>query len=137
MEAETDDDLHLWSLVTLTPDISVIIVNYNVKDYLLQCLRSLAASVGGVQTEIIVVDNNSHDGSVAELEPLFPSVRWIALDENIGFGRANNVGLEHATGRYILYLNPDTIVGSDTLAVMCRYLDEHPKASMARPSAVQ
>lgn len=131
MEAETDDDLHLWSLVTLTPDISVIIVNYNVKDYLLQCLRSLAASVGGVQTEIIVVDNNSHDGSVAELEPLFPSVRWIALDENIGFGRANNVGLEHATGRYILYLNPDTIVGSDTLAVMCRYLDEHSKTGIA------
>ncbi len=131
MEVETDDDLHLWSLVTSTPDISVIIVNYNVKDYLLQCLRSLAASVSGVQTEIIVVDNNSHDGSVAELEPLFPSVRWIALDENIGFGRANNVGLEHATGRYILYLNPDTIVGSDTLAVMCHYLDEHPTTGIA------
>jgi GT2 family glycosyltransferase len=117
--------------VTSTPDISVIIVNYNVKDYLLQCLRSLNASVGSVTTEVIVVDNDSHDGSVDELQPLFPSVRWIALDENIGFGRANNVGLEHASGRYVLYLNPDTIIGADTLSVMCRFLDEHPKTGIA------
>ena len=117
--------------MTSTPDISVIIVNYNVKDYLLQCLRSLNASVGSVTTEVIVVDNDSHDGSVDELQPLFPSVRWIALDENIGFGRANNVGLEHASGRYVLYLNPDTIIGADTLSVMCRFLDEHPKTGIA------
>ena len=117
--------------MTSTPDISVIIVNYNVKDYLLQCLRSLNASVGSVTTEVIVVDNDSHDGSVEELQPLFPSVRWIALDENIGFGRANNVGLEHASGRYVLYLNPDTIIGADTLSVMCRFLDEHPKTGIA------
>jgi GT2 family glycosyltransferase len=106
-------------------------VNYNVKDYLLQCLRSLNASVGSVTTEVIVVDNDSHDGSVEELQPLFPSVRWIALDENIGFGRANNVGLEHASGRYVLYLNPDTIIGADTLSVMCKFLDEHPKTGIA------
>jgi GT2 family glycosyltransferase len=106
-------------------------VNYNVKDYLLQCLRSLNASVGSVTTEVIVVDNDSHDGSVDELQPLFPSVRWIALDENIGFGRANNVGLEHASGRYVLYLNPDTIIGADTLSVMCKFLDEHPKTGIA------
>jgi GT2 family glycosyltransferase len=117
--------------VNSTPDISVIIVNYNVKDYLLQCLRSLNASVGSVTTEVIVVDNDSHDGSVDELQPLFPSVRWIALDENIGFGRANNVGLEHASGRYVLYLNPDTIIGADTLSVMCRFLDEHPTTGIA------
>ena len=117
--------------MTSTPDISVIIVNYNVKDYLLQCLRSLNASVGSVTTEVIVVDNDSHDGSVDELQPLFPSVRWIALDENIGFGRANNVGLEHASGRYVLYLNPDTIIGADTLSVMCRFLDEHPTTGIA------
>jgi GT2 family glycosyltransferase len=106
-------------------------VNYNVKDYLLQCLRSLNASVGSITTEVIVVDNDSHDGSVEELQPLFPFVRWIALDENIGFGRANNVGLEHASGRYVLYLNPDTIIGADTLSVMCRFLDEHPKTGIA------
>lgn len=131
MEAETDDDLHIWSRVISPPDISIIIVNYNVKDYLLQCLRSLQASVGDVRSEIIVVDNNSHDGSVAELQPLFPDVRWVALEENIGFGRANNVGLASATGRYILYLNPDTIVGSDTIAVMCRFLDDHPRTGIA------
>lgn len=117
--------------MTSTPDISVIIVNYNVKDYLLQCLRSLDASVGDVHTEVIVVDNNSHDGSVAELQPLFPAVQWIALDENIGFGRANNIGLERARGRYVLYLNPDTIVGSDTLSVMRQFLDEHPQTGVA------
>ena len=117
--------------MTSIPDISVVIVNYNVKDYLLQCLRSLNASVGEITTEIIVVDNDSHDGSVDELQHVFPAVRWIALDENIGFGRANNVGLEHASGRYVLYLNPDTIIGADTLSVMCRYLDEHPKTGIA------
>lgn len=117
--------------MTSAPDISVIIVNYNVKDYLLQCLRSLAASVGDCKVDVLVVDNNSQDGSVAELQSLFPDVRWIQLDENIGFGRANNIGLEHATGTYVLYLNPDTIVGSDTLEVMKRFLDEHPQTGIA------
>ncbi len=112
-------------------DLSVIIVNYNVKDYLLQCLRSLDEACKPLETEIIVVDNNSSDGSVDYLRSEFPHVRWHALPENIGFGRANNVGLEGARGRYVLYLNPDTIVGPETLTAMVSYLDAHPAVGMA------
>ncbi|MCX6140066.1 MAG: glycosyltransferase [Candidatus Kapabacteria bacterium] len=81
------------SIAGSQPDVSVLIVNYNVKDYLLQCLRSLQAGTAGVVKEIIVVDNNSVDNSVADLQLLFPDVTWIALPENLGFGRANNEGL--------------------------------------------
>ncbi|MBK7032489.1 MAG: glycosyltransferase [Ignavibacteria bacterium] len=115
----------------MKPDISVLIVNYNVKDYLLQCLRSLQAVLPGVTKEVIVVDNNSQDNSVADLQPLFPDVTWIALPENIGFGKANNRGLEDCNGRYVLFLNPDTIVGHDTLNVMVRYMDNEPSAGIA------
>jgi GT2 family glycosyltransferase len=112
-------------------DLSVIIVNYNVKDYLLQCLRSLDEACTPLSAEIIVVDNHSSDGSVADLRVAFPHVHWHALEENIGFGRANNVGLEQARGRYVLYLNPDTIVGPETLTSMVRYLDANPGVGMA------
>ncbi len=112
-------------------DLSVIIVNYNVKDYLLQCLRSLDEACKPLETEIIVVDNNSSDGSVDYLRSEFPHVRWHALTENIGFGRANNVGLHEARGRYVLFLNPDTIIGPESLTTMVRYLDEHPTVGMA------
>lgn len=112
-------------------DLSVIIVNYNVKDYLLQCLRSLNEACKPLTAEIIVVDNNSSDGSVEDLLGEFPHVRWHALDENVGFGRANNVGLHEAAGRYVLFLNPDTIVGPDTLTSMVRYLDAHSSVGMA------
>lgn len=112
-------------------DVSVLIVNYNVKDYLLQCLQSIATSAADVVVEVVVVDNASSDSSVAELRPHFPWVRWIALDENLGFGKGNNLGLQHCTGRYVLFLNPDTIIGHDTLAVMVAYLDGHPEVGMA------
>lgn len=113
------------------PDISVLIVNYNVKDYLLQCLRSLYRSEGDVSFEIVVVDNASNDGSVDDLQNVFPDVKWVALDENIGFGRGNNAGLAHCTGRYVLFLNPDTIVAPDTFVAMVNYLDHHPDVGIA------
>lgn len=112
-------------------DLSVIIVNYNVKDYLLQCLRSLDEACKPLAAEIIVVDNNSSDGSVDDLRPGFPHVQWHALPENIGFGRANNVGLKAARGRFVLFLNPDTIIGPESLSSMVRYLDAHPSVGMA------
>ncbi|MBU3699151.1 MAG: glycosyltransferase [Candidatus Kapabacteria bacterium] len=120
--------------LTSTPgeiDLSVIIVNYNVKDYLLQCLRSLDEACKPLSAEIIVVDNNSTDGSVEDLSVAFRHVQWHALTENVGFGRANNIGLEHARGRYVLFLNPDTIVGQETLLTMVRHLDTHPNVGMA------
>lgn len=113
------------------PDVSVLIVNYNVKDYLLQCLRSIEQRSPGVHVQIIVVDNASSDDSVRELQPVFPAVQWIALDENIGFGKGNNVGLEMCTGRYVLFLNPDTIIGQETLNVMVAYMDSHPDVGFA------
>lgn len=106
-------------------DISVIIVNYNVKDFLLQCLRSIQQASQKLSVQIIVVDNNSTDGSVEFLKPLFPDVSFIELSENIGFGRANNLGYIHSDGKYILILNPDTIIREDTLDVMYNYLENN------------
>ncbi len=115
-------------------DLSIVIVNYNVRDYLFHCLQSLRkalehrlASGHPLRGEIIVVDNCSHDGSVEYLQPYFPEVNFIAVPTNLGFGKANNLGFEQARGRYILCLNPDTLVGEESLAVMIDYMDSHPQ----------
>jgi len=112
-------------------DVSIIIVNYNVKDYLLQCLRSLYEIDTSIRKEIIVVDNNSSDGSVAFLRQQFQEVHWIELNENIGYGKANNLGLAQAQGRYTLFLNPDTIVGRDVLQTMTSFLDANADVGLA------
>ena len=93
--------------------LSVIIVNYRVPYFLDLCLRSVKAAIRGMDAEIIVVDNHSADGSVAVLRPLFPGVKWIESDGNLGFARANNIGLAQASGEFILFLNPDTVVPED------------------------
>lgn len=113
------------------PDISIVIVNYNVKDYLLQCLDSIKRASKDITVEVIVVDNNSIDGSVEELQPKFNWVHWIALQENIGFGRANNVGMQHVRSNYLLYLNPDTIIAEDTLRVMVDYMNANADVGIA------
>lgn len=104
-------------------DISIIIVSYNVRHYLRQCLESVFASVrqSALDVEVFVVDNNSSDNSVGYIRTKFPQDRFpnlhlIANRANVGFGRANNQALRKATGKYVLYLNPDTIVTEDTLA---------------------
>ncbi len=107
-------------------DVTIIIVSYNVRQYLRQCLESIERCRHHHTLEVIVVDNASHDGTVAMLQPLFPWVEFIALSENIGFGRANNIGIERAGGRYTLILNPDTILSEDTIAAMIAYMDAHP-----------
>jgi len=112
------------------PLVSVVIVNYNVKDFLLQCLRSLQQSSVASDTEIIVVDNDSSDGSLEFLKPLFPDVTFIASKENIGFGRANNLGINIAKGEFILLLNPDTIVSENTLEKMAEYMRSHSEVGM-------
>ncbi len=118
-------------MATVTPDVSVLIVNYNVKDYLIQCLRSIQASVGNVTYEVIVVDNASTDNSQAVVQPMFPDVTWLQLSENVGFGRGNNHGLKACSGRHVLFLNPDTIIAQDTLETMVRYLDANPDVGLA------
>lgn len=94
-------------------DLSVIIVNYNVKYFLEHCLLSVVKACAAIDAEIIVVDNNSTDGSEAYLSSKFPVVNFIWSKENPGFGKANNHALSQAKGDYILFLNPDTIVPED------------------------
>ena len=106
--------------------LSVIIVHYRVRYFLELCLRSLQKAVTGLESEIIVVDNHSADGSVEEIRPLFPAVTFLVNDENIGFARANNQALKVATGRYILFLNPDTVVPENFARHCLSFLEEMP-----------
>jgi GT2 family glycosyltransferase len=108
--------------------LSVIIVNYNVKFFLEQCLHSALKAMQHISGEIIVIDNNSSDGSIRYLQPLFPSVRFIANKENIGFGKACNQGLKLSKGAFILFLNPDTIVPEDCFEKCIGFLQSHPQA---------
>ncbi|UCE17513.1 MAG: glycosyltransferase [Gemmatimonadota bacterium] len=109
-------------------DVTIIIVNYNVKDYLEQALRSLRRTVKGLSSEIMVVDNSSSDGSVALIESEFKEVVLIENRENLGFAKANNQALKLARGRFILLLNPDTIVQEDTIRVMMDFMENHSEA---------
>lgn len=115
--------------------LSVIIVNYNVKYYLDQCIRSVLRAFEKMNTpaEIIVVDNHSADGSVDYLEQrypqkLFPMVRFVRSAHNLGFARANNIAIRQSRGEYVLLLNPDTIVGEDALKASVDFMDAHEDA---------
>ena len=115
--------------------LSVIIVNYNVKFFLEQCLysveRSLQQLAPSGETEILVVDNHSTDGSVEYCKERFPRVRFIVNTENKGFSAANNQALKIATGRYILFLNPDTILSEDCCTTCISFLSSTPGAGAA------
>ena len=111
--------------------LSVIIVNYNVKFYLEQCLESVRRASQGLQTEVFVVDNLSTDGSVEYLCERFPEVTFIENKENVGFARANNQAIRQSKGKYVLLLNPDTIVGEDTLRQCVEFMETHPEAGGA------
>ena len=115
--------------------LSVIIVNYNVKYYLDQCISSVLRAFVWMHTpaEIIVVDNHSADGSVDYLEKrypqmLYPMVRFVRSAHNLGFARANNIAIRQSRGEYVLLLNPDTIVGEDTLKASVDFMDAHEDA---------
>ena len=113
-------------------DLSVIVVNYNVEHFLAQCLTSVSRAVAdaerhGYRCEVVVVDNRSVDGSCAMVRQRFPGVQLMALEENVGFARANNLAIRTTTGRYVLLLNPDTVVQEDTFRVTCAFADAHPR----------
>ena len=93
--------------------LSIIIVNYNVKHFLEQCLYSVQKAAAGMTSQVIVIDNNSTDNSIGYLRPKFPAVQFIVNTDNTGFAKACNQGLQLSTGKYILFLNPDTIVPED------------------------
>jgi O-antigen biosynthesis protein len=108
-------------------NLSIIIVNYNVRYFLEQCLHAVLKGCEGLKAEIIVVDNHSTDGSVDYLQPKFPDVRFIANEANTGFAKACNKGLVQASGEYILFLNPDTIVAEDSFLTCIRFFESHPE----------
>ncbi len=108
--------------------LSIIIVNYNVKYFLEQCLHSVLKACEGIQAEIFVVDNNSVDGSNEMVRQKFPDVILIANTTNSGFAKANNQAIRVSKGEYILMLNPDTVVEEDTFSKVLGFMDEHPEA---------
>ncbi|MGZ5136072.1 MAG: glycosyltransferase family 2 protein, partial [Flavitalea sp.] len=108
-------------------DLSIIIVNYNVKYFLEQCLHSVRKATKGINAEVFVVDNNSTDGSRLYLESRFPEVMFTWNTTNVGFGKANNSVLKNAKGRFILFLNPDTIIAEDTLQHCISFADKQHK----------
>jgi GT2 family glycosyltransferase len=109
-------------------ELSVIIVNYNVKHFLEQCLYSVQKAITAIAAEIIVADNCSADNSIDYLQPKFPNVRFIANTENYGFAKGCNIGVKEAGGKYILFLNPDTIVPEDCLHKCISFLESHADA---------
>ena len=109
----------------MSPDLSIIIVNWNVRDLLRDCLRSIDVGRGALSVEVIVVDSASADDSVAMMRDQFSWVRLIPCDENVGFPRGNNIGLAEASGMHLLLLNPDTVILEDALPKMVAYLQAH------------
>lgn len=115
-------------------DLSIIIVSWNVKDYLKNCLFSIFAHLGsGFNYEVIVVDNASSDGTVQELGPKFTKILFIANNENVGFGRANNQGFKKSKGEIILFLNPDTIIKDRAIQKLLRFVKKTPNIGIVGP----
>jgi len=125
-------------------DLSILIVNWNVRDLLRDCLRSVLMPMsfdadsrtwrlGARHVEILVVDNASGDGSAAMVRAEFPDVSLIACDANLGFVGGNNLALERARGDYLLLLNPDAMVVGDAVEALMSYMDAHPEVGIAGP----
>lgn len=108
--------------------MSIIIVSYNVRCFLEQCLHTVRRAGVGLQVEVIVVDNGSTDGSMSYLKPLFPEVHFMEAGRNGGFAKACNRGYRQATGSYVLFLNPDVLLGEETLHTALDFLVRHPEA---------
>ncbi len=112
-------------------DLSIVIVNWRVKDLLKKCLRSIFDETKNIFFEVFVVDNNSGDGSVEMVRSRFPRVDLTASAENLGFAKGNNLAIKKTRGRYILLLNPDTEILENALEKMVRFMDAHPECGIA------
>ncbi|MHB8261233.1 MAG: glycosyltransferase [Bacteroidia bacterium] len=108
--------------------LSIVIVNYNVKHFIEQCLHSVFSALKGIDAQVFVVDNNSVDGSVALIKEKFPQVILIENKVNTGFAKANNQAIRLGKGQYVLLLNPDTVVQEDTFIKTLAFMDAHPDA---------
>lgn len=112
-------------------DLSIIIVNYNVKEFLQNLIHSIEKASLNLTKEILIVDNASDDGSVEFIKEKFPQIKLIANQKNLGFGKANNIGLKQANGKYILLINPDTLVAEDTFEKMIKFFESNSEAGLA------
>jgi len=116
--------------------LSVVIVNWNAKQLLQACLDSIYSTVGSLSHEVIVVDNASTDGSAAMIGVQYPQVRLLQNRENVGFARANNQAIPLSVGRYILLLNPDTIVCPGALQRLIDFMEIHPESGAVGPKII-
>ena len=112
-------------------DLSIIIVNYNVKEFLQNLIHSIFKSALNISYEIIIIDNASDDGSVEFIKDKFPEIKLISNEKNLGFSKANNLGLKIAKGKYLLLLNPDALLREDTLQKMMEFFRNTPDAGLA------
>lgn len=117
----------------MSPDVSVIIVNYHTSDLIKNCVESILEKTTGISYQVIIVDNNSEPDLEEKTGRVIPAqfkgnFNFVALPENIGFGRANNEGLKIAKGRNIFFLNPDTLLINNAIKILSDFLDSHPKA---------
>ena len=108
--------------------LTIVIVSYNVRHFVAQCLDSVQKASSGIDAEVFVVDNASSDDTVSYLAQHYPWVKLIVNDENLGFSRANNIAIRQAQGEYVLLLNPDTIVSEPTFRECLAFMDAHPQA---------
>lgn len=111
--------------------LSIIIVNYNSKYFTEQCLCSVKKAISTIEAEIFVIDNHSSDGSLEYLPGKFPSVLFLTNEKNEGFAKANNQALPLVKGKYVLFLNPDTIVPEDCVTSCLQFLETTPQAGAA------
>jgi GT2 family glycosyltransferase len=116
---------------TASCDLSIVVVNYNTRDLLLKCLDSIYDTPNEITLEVIVIDNLSSDGSVEAIQAQFPQVQVIANEENVYFSAGNNQGIARAVGRYVLALNPDTVVQGNTLVQLVAQMDANPEIGVA------
>lgn len=111
--------------------LSIVIVSYNVRTFVEQCLDSVQKASRGIDVEVFVVDNASADDTVEVIGRRYPWVHLIANTSNLGFAGANNIAIRQSVGEYVLLLNPDTVVGEDTLRHSLAFMDAHPEAGGA------
>ncbi len=116
--------------------VSIVIVNWNTRALLADCLRAIEGAAAGLRVETIVVDNGSSDGSLEMLRSTFPWVRLIEAGDNLGFARANNLGIRAAQGRYLFLLNSDTVPAAGSITALVAFAEEQPRAGIVAPRLV-
>jgi len=114
-------------------DVSIVIISWNTRQMLDQCIKSIYATTNNIKYEIIVVDNASTDGSPEAVEEQFPQVKLIRNKENLGFAKGNNIGMRASTGRYVCLVNSDVIVQNGCIEKLVEFMDANPSVGLAGP----